>query len=243
MPDTGEEVRKEAAWELLPLAEVGLRLYAAFDVVGQRGEEVYSREAFHVVNREHIVRHGAMAVLILVDEANGAGRRTHAQHHLIESVGHCHAVASDGAVLGVNHRAADDIDLAVFLSPAAARHLEVVPVAAVEIVALRTHIGEEEAVLLSLSVPLVVARRTHMPAVVARAHIVAVCGSRKRHVLVFAEAHSLALMRSRGMSCSEVPGSPVWQAVVRVVAGGIARSAQYLPLLSFHCWYLESLYG
>ena len=57
--------------------------------------------------------------------------------------------------------------------------------------------------MLSLSVPLVVARRTHMSAVVARAHIVAVGGSRKRHVLVFAEAHPLALMRPRGMGCGE----------------------------------------
>ena len=56
-----------------PVGDVGRLLYAAFNVVGQGGEEVDARDAFHLVDGVNVVALGAVARLVLVDEANGLG--------------------------------------------------------------------------------------------------------------------------------------------------------------------------
>ena len=57
-----------------PVGDVGRLLYAAFNVVGQGGEEVDARDAFHLVDGVNVVAFGAVARLVLVDEADSLGR-------------------------------------------------------------------------------------------------------------------------------------------------------------------------
>ena len=118
---------------------------------------------------------------------------------------------ADGGVLAtVEDGAGDDIHLAVFLGPATALHLHLVPVSGVEAVVLRTHIRHQEALVHGLLVPTVVSGGAHVATVVARLHIVVGRHAvRLRHFVVGMELHALALNVTVGVCCDELPRYPV----------------------------------
>ena len=156
-----------------PLVEVGLGLHAPFCLVGQRGEEVYARDALHLVDGVDIVAFRAVAVSVLVDEADGLRFALHAEHHLEESLGHGDAVCSYLLVMAaVENRTCHDIDVAIGLSPFAALYLHLVPVAAVQTWSLWTDIGQQETLPHRLLAPFVVACGTHVAAVETRPGVV-----------------------------------------------------------------------
>ena len=219
----------DAQRRMLPLPEVGVGFYPVLCFVVEGGVEVDAREALHVVDGAGGAGKGDFLAVVIHHEADGLGGVRAAHHHLEESVGHVHASAADGLCLGtiVIDGAADDVDGAVLTRPVAAEHLQRVPLVFVQVVVLRTDIGEEKRLSHGLCVPLVVARGAHVAAVVARVEIVVVGGA-GADVGVLAEHLARALVAAVGVAFRQVPRHPVGAARLAVIRRGVALASQDL---------------
>ena len=62
-------------------------------------EEVDACDTLHLIHGVDIVSFGAIASLVFVDETDGTGSFSHAQHHFKECFRHGHFVLADGFVL------------------------------------------------------------------------------------------------------------------------------------------------
>ena len=108
---------------------------------------------------------------------------------------------------------------------------------------LRTDIGQQEGFFHRITVPFVVACRTHVSTVVARVVVVVSSGSRCFHLLVLTEGIVLALHTSLGMSGRQVPCHPVGQLRLLVVAHDVALPLQYLLRHTFDACRLFHRFG
>ena len=84
---------------------------------------------------------------------------------------------------------------------------------------MRAYVGEEKAFFLRPTAPFVVARRTHVPPVVARVVIVYVGCPGQGDVLVFGIFDALAFELACGVVSRELPCHPVGQFGLWVIAG------------------------
>src|SRR5574344_1080941 len=143
-----------------PVFNICLSFHLVFHVIGQRGEEVDSRDSLHLIDSVHIISLGAIARLVFIYKSNGFGLALHRQHHLEKGFGHWYLVPSNLLVrsTAIEYRTADDVYLAFLFSPFAALLLHLIPVAGIQSVQLRTDVSEEKRLLLCLLTPFVVAR-------------------------------------------------------------------------------------
>ena len=93
--------------------------------------------------------------------------------------------------------------------------------------ALRADIGEEERLLHSCGIPLVVSCWTHVTTVVTRG-VVVVVGGAWAHLLVLCKHFLLPSAVAIGMCLREVPGYPVGVARLHIIRGGIALTLENL---------------
>lgn len=89
-----------------------------------------------------------------------------AEANFVEGVGHGDFVAADGFGIVGHNGAAGDVDAAKLVGPVTDGHLQVVPVALVEVVVLRADVGEVETLLHSGWVPFHIASGSHVATVV-----------------------------------------------------------------------------
>ena len=107
---------------------------------------------------------------------------------------------------------------------------------------LRTDIRKEERLRHGCRVPFVVARRTHVAAVVARVVIVVVGGA-WRHVGVLSKHFSRALVLAVGVGLRQVPRHPVRVLRLLIIRGGVALPRENLFGTVFQRCRLFILYG
>lgn len=139
---------------LSPLAQSASAFYLVLGLVVELIEEVESRDFFHVVHGAHIIVHVVMSRLVVVYKAYGLRvvRRPLGSHYdLEESVGHGNTMLANGVVaLAVEYWACHDVNLAVEPCPDSAGLLKVFPVALVQVAVLRTDVGHQKRLFLSL---------------------------------------------------------------------------------------------
>ena len=120
-------------------------------------EEVDACDTLHLIHGVDIVSFGAIASLVFVDETDGTGLFSHAQHHFKEGFRHGHFVLADGFVLRfIQYRSTHDVDAAIPSGPFAAGVFQLAPVAAVQVVVLWTYIGEQERFQHGFLIPFIV---------------------------------------------------------------------------------------
>jgi len=206
-----------------------MRFNAVLQLVVEGGGEVDARQALYVVDGAGNALQAHLLAVVAEHEADGLGLALTAHDDLEESVGHPDVAAADGARRGggVVDGAADDVDGAVFAGPVAALNLQVVPLIFVQGVVLRTDVRKQERLGHRLCVPLVVARRTHVAAVVAR-RVVVVVGGTRADLHILCEHLLRALVLAVGVALRQVPRHPVGIPCLLVIRGGIALAPENL---------------
>ena len=135
-----------------PVFQPSLAFHLVFYLVGQRGKEVYARDAFHLVYRVDILRLEPSAGVVAIDEAYAARLSPQTYDDLEEGFGHRHLVLAYPLVaLSGQHGSAHDVQIAPVIGPVAALLLQYAPVAVVERMELWADVGHQETVGLGLS--------------------------------------------------------------------------------------------
>ena len=153
-------------WFSGPIAQIVFRFHISFHIVWQSREEVHGSDAFHLVHRVDILVALVVAGFVLVDEAYGTGiAALHAgKNHFEEGIGDAYLERLAYVTIlwsAVVDGAAHYVD-GFHLCPAAASLLQLLPVATVQIVVLRTDVGHVETLVHSTPMVLVVAGRAHV---------------------------------------------------------------------------------
>ena len=154
-------------WLQPPDVGVILCFDAVLDFVVQLREEVDAGDFLHFVNGFTVVLQPLVAGFIFKYEADALPVAVDfCKADFVEGVGHDHVVVTDGFGMFRHNRSARDIDIAVFFRPIADLHLQIVPVAAVQVVVLWADVGQIKALVHSGLVPLHIAGGSHVTTVV-----------------------------------------------------------------------------
>ena len=167
---------------LVPGLEGGGGLEGRGKVGGEVREESQAGHALDIGDRSKVEVHSVVLAIVGADEGERGGRLAEADDDLVESVGDSNLrLADSSAAIGREDRAGDNINHVESSSPAAASHLDLVPVATVERTILRADVGHRERLVHSDRVPLIVAGGADMTTGEAeRLKIVVVGWSRAR---------------------------------------------------------------
>ena len=212
-----------------PVRQMVLAFNACLQSAGQFCIKIISREAFHLVDGASSLLQGLVVGRISEDEGNSfLFSVPKVDNRFEKGVGDAHALLQPSRLFPVEEGACHHVErVALFGRPCTASLFEHSPVAAVERVFLRTDVGEQERFNHGRQAPFVVAGRTKVTAVVARAAVVA----QKRFRVVgqfriFVKARSafgVALQPLR----RQRPGHVVGLSVAGVVRGAVAFALQF----------------
>ena len=121
-------------YQLLPIVQATRCLHFVLHLIGQSGEKVDARDAFHVVDGLHVIAFRAVVPFVAIDKTDSFWLTFHTQHHLKERLWNSYLILSDGFMFAFHHhRARNDVDAAILFSPFSALSFQLFPIANVQL--------------------------------------------------------------------------------------------------------------
>ena len=151
-----------------PIIDIFLRFYALLHLIGQSRKEIDGGDTLHLINRVHISIKRMIARCVFINKTDRLRMVAQRQHHLKKRFGNYHFMLANGFMRAIiQNRSAHNVHSPALLCPLPARLFQLLPVAPVQVVVLRTNVGHVKTLDHSQARPFIIACGTHVPAVIA----------------------------------------------------------------------------